>query len=103
MVYHMTFLLGTSVEAATGGSRGLVIAVVMATGAHTEKGKLIREMMFPPPLSFKFDQHWKLIFLVLLVWGFIVLMLIFRMVRWSLVGWYYGLSTISQVHVHICM
>jgi len=37
-----------------GGER--VLAVVIRTGFSTSKGSLIRSIMYPPPVDFKFEQ-----------------------------------------------
>eukprot|EP00921_Rhytidocystis_pertsovi_P009919 GHVQ01015886.1.p1 GENE.GHVQ01015886.1~~GHVQ01015886.1.p1 ORF type:complete len:1731 (-),score=163.47 GHVQ01015886.1:195-5387(-) len=74
-----------------------VRAVVLATGAQTEQGTLIRGILYPAPLAFKFDEHWRLVFLLLLCFG--CLMYVGVLVLWdfSPVSIFYGVFTISQI------
>ena len=37
--------------------------VVLSTGAHSEQGCLVRRILYPTPLSFKFNEHLKIVFL----------------------------------------
>jgi magnesium-transporting ATPase (P-type) len=52
-----------------------VIAIVTSTGANTSKGKLVKDILFPSPISFVFDEHLKLVVPILILWGFIMLIL----------------------------
>ncbi|KAJ3042002.1 hypothetical protein HDV00_008293 [Rhizophlyctis rosea] len=75
-----------------------VKAIVTSTGANTSKGKLVRDILYPTPVSFVFTEHLKLVFLLLMVWGVIMLGLSVLMVGSSSIdSWFYGMFTISQI------
>ncbi|KAI8608125.1 hypothetical protein BC830DRAFT_1072366, partial [Chytriomyces sp. MP71] len=75
-----------------------VLAIVTATGAVTSKGRLVKDILFPSKVSFVFQEHLKVVFPMLIVWG--VVMLVLSMVLLGTTGadaWFYGMFTISQV------
>eukprot|EP01068_Selenidium_serpulae_P017904 Selendium_serpulae@DN6417_c1_g1_i8.p1 len=63
----------------------------------TEKGKLIKGILFPPRIVFKFDQHWKLVFAILLFYGSLNFLMACLFINWQLVSWFYGIFAVSQV------
>ncbi|KAI9317824.1 hypothetical protein DFJ73DRAFT_967558 [Zopfochytrium polystomum] len=90
---------GCHVLEAQSSTRGKpVLAIVTATGAQTSKGKLVKDILFPSPVSFVFYEHLKVVFPLLIVWGFVVLGLSVIMLGASSVdSWFYGMMSISQV------
>jgi len=46
---------------------------VESIGANSEKGKLVSELLFGSNIVFVFDQHLKIVFLVLSVWMAVVM------------------------------
>lgn len=75
-----------------------VVALVLATGALTSKGKLIRDMLYPLPIMFVFLEHLKIVFPILFVWGVVMLVLsIIILDAADIDSWFYGMFTISQI------
>ncbi|KAI9334837.1 hypothetical protein DFJ73DRAFT_799020 [Zopfochytrium polystomum] len=75
-----------------------VLAVVTATGAQTSKGRLVKDILFPTPVSFVFIEHLKIVFPLLVLWGFLMLLASIAMLGTSGAdAWFYGMFTISQV------
>ncbi|KAI9349302.1 hypothetical protein DFJ73DRAFT_789982 [Zopfochytrium polystomum] len=83
---------GCHVMEAQPASRGRpVMAIVTSTGAQTSKGRLVKDILFPSP-------HLKVVFPLLVAWGFVMLGLSIAMLGSSSVdSWFYGMFTISQV------
>lgn len=75
----------------------LVIAVAVRTGARSQRGRLIRGMMTPSCLQSKLDEQLKVVIFLLILWGCGVMGIIGMLVRWRLQGWYFGISTLSQI------
>ncbi|KAJ3353378.1 hypothetical protein HDU83_006863 [Entophlyctis luteolus] len=85
-------------EAQPAGKGRPVLAVVTATGAVTSKGRLVKDILFPTRVSFVFQEHLKVVFAVLMVWG--VIMLVLSILLLGTTGadaWFYGMFTISQI------
>ncbi|KAJ3321500.1 hypothetical protein HDU76_014084, partial [Blyttiomyces sp. JEL0837] len=85
-------------EAQPSGKGRPVVAIVSSTGATTSKGRLVKDILFPSPISFVFTQHLKIVVPLLILWG--VFMLILSVVFLGTQGvdsWFYGMFTISQV------
>ncbi|KAI8842943.1 hypothetical protein BC829DRAFT_401448 [Chytridium lagenaria] len=75
-----------------------VLAIVTATGAMTSKGRLVKDILYPSPVSFVFTEHLKIVFPALIVWGVIMLLVSIAMIGTQGVdSWFYGMFTISQV------
>ncbi|KAJ1569337.1 hypothetical protein HK405_006484, partial [Cladochytrium tenue] len=75
-----------------------VMAIVTGTGAMTSKGRLVKDILFPSPVSFVFNEHLKVVFPLLIVWGFMVLTIsVFMLGTSSVDSWFYGMMSISQV------
>ncbi|KAJ3068122.1 hypothetical protein HK102_007250, partial [Quaeritorhiza haematococci] len=75
-----------------------VLAIVTATGANTAKGRLVRDILYPTPISFIFTEHLKIVFPMLIGWGLVMLGLSVWMLGTEGVdSWFYGMFTISQV------
>eukprot|EP00921_Rhytidocystis_pertsovi_P007168 GHVQ01012052.1.p1 GENE.GHVQ01012052.1~~GHVQ01012052.1.p1 ORF type:complete len:1089 (+),score=154.81 GHVQ01012052.1:1725-4991(+) len=92
-----SILGGTYVESVSPGISHETLGIVIDTGPRTDKGQLVRSILFPPKLTFQFDQHWKVVFCVLLLWGSITAVLTIWMFGGMLEGWFYGVFKISQV------
>ncbi|KAI8917468.1 hypothetical protein BC831DRAFT_406937 [Entophlyctis helioformis] len=75
-----------------------VTAIVLSTGASTAKGRLVRDILYPMPVSFVFLEHLKIVLPMLAVWGVIMLILsIIMLGSADADAWFYGMFTISQV------
>ncbi|KAJ1343476.1 hypothetical protein BSLG_001974 [Batrachochytrium salamandrivorans] len=75
-----------------------VLAIVLATGASTSKGSLVRDILYPMPISFVFMEHLKIVIPILGIWGIIMLFLSMMMLGESSSDtWFYGMITISQI------
>ncbi|KAJ3358499.1 hypothetical protein HDU91_005206 [Kappamyces sp. JEL0680] len=75
-----------------------VTALVISTGGSTEKGKLVRDILYPVPFSFVFNEHLKIVFPILIGWGVAMLFLSIAMLESADIGsWFYGMFGISQV------
>ncbi|KAF8820210.1 haloacid dehalogenase family hydrolase domain-containing protein [Cardiosporidium cionae] len=92
-----SLLSGTRVESVSVGKFGDTRCVVVATGAQTKQGELVRSMLYPPKLRFKFDDHIRVVFLIM---GFIAIFTIawIAFVQYfKIITIYYGLFTVSQM------
>lgn len=75
-----------------------VTAVVLATGALSAKGRLVRDILYPSSIVFVFIEQLKVVFPILLLWGIIMLAVSIRILQADPVNsWFYGMFTISQV------
>eukprot|EP00842_Homolaphlyctis_polyrhiza_P007118 jgi/Hompol1/996/HPOL_001171-RA len=75
-----------------------VTAIVLATGASTAKGRLVRDILYPMPVSFVFLEHLKIVLPLLIMWGVVMLALsMFMLGTLNSDAWFYGMFTISQV------
>ncbi|KAI9209570.1 uncharacterized protein BJ171DRAFT_484440 [Polychytrium aggregatum] len=74
------------------------MAVVLATGPNTCKGRLVRDILYPTAISFTFTEHLKMVIPVLIIWGFVMLIIGVKFMDVEGVdSWFYGMFTISQV------
>ncbi|XP_076242344.1 polyamine-transporting ATPase 13A3 isoform X2 [Calliopsis andreniformis] len=53
---HHTIYSGTTIIQTRSYGNGPVLARVIRTGFHTNKGSLVAAILYPPPADFKFDQ-----------------------------------------------
>ena len=75
-----------------------VQAIVLATGGSTEKGKLVRDILYPLPYSFVYNEHLKVVIPLLILWGIIMLFVSMVLLEITNVSaWFYGMFSISQV------
>ncbi|KAK9708552.1 hypothetical protein K7432_009565 [Basidiobolus ranarum] len=75
-----------------------VTALVTRTGTSTDKGQLVRRILFPNPISFIFDQQLKIVMLVLLIWGLVCFICsIWLGGTGGIASWFYGMFAISQI------
>ena len=84
-------------------SGGDTVAVVVATGIHTNKGQLISEILYPIPMMFKYDEEFPLYFFVLFCYAMLCFWLSVYFVdangsySFWVAKWTYGIFTCSQV------
>ncbi|KAJ3272481.1 hypothetical protein HDV01_005551 [Terramyces sp. JEL0728] len=75
-----------------------VKAVVLATGGSTEKGKLVRDILYPVPFVFVFTEHLKIVVPILICWGVVMLFASIGILQAASIDtWFYGMFGISQV------
>ena len=78
--------------------KGIVKALVLATGGATAKNRLVKDMLFPAPLIFVFNEQLKVVIPVLMIWGLIVLFLLNLILPFEGTDvWFYGMTMISQI------
>ncbi|KAI8089682.1 uncharacterized protein BX664DRAFT_333638 [Halteromyces radiatus] len=85
---------GTTIKQASSSSIGLVLE----TRTNTEKGQLVKKILYPQPVSFIFHEQLKLVFCILLCWAVVLL----GIGSWWLGGrgmtaLFYGLTCAAQV------
>ncbi|KAI9277868.1 hypothetical protein BY458DRAFT_532460 [Sporodiniella umbellata] len=88
-----TIFAGTKIVQA----QGTVTALVVNTGTSTDKGKLIKKILFPTRVSFVFDEQIKIVILILLCCGLLCLGLSIWMVSSGTTAWFYSMSAIAQL------
>lgn len=64
-----TLFSGTKVLSS--GRNEEIIAMVQKTGAHTSKGQLVQDILYPVPMRFKYDEHLKVVLAGLFVYGIV--------------------------------
>ncbi|KAJ1968534.1 hypothetical protein H4R35_006400, partial [Dimargaris xerosporica] len=74
------------------------IAMVHRTGTATIKGQLIRNILFPNPINFIFDEQLKVVLLILAAQGVVM----FGLSLWLLhsnfnASWFYGMISLAQL------
>ncbi|OAJ42778.1 hypothetical protein BDEG_26191 [Batrachochytrium dendrobatidis JEL423] len=75
-----------------------VMAIILATGASTSKGSLVKDILYPMPISFIFLEHLKIVIPMLAIWGVVMLFLSMAMLGSATAdAWFYGMITISQI------
>jgi E1-E2 ATPase len=75
-----------------------VTALVLATGAGTSKGRLVKDMLYASPIMFVFAEHLKIVFPLLFVWGMVMLIASIMILKSNDIdSWFYGMFTISQI------
>lgn len=89
-----TFVSQTALVTADASSTvDKVTAMAIATGTATDKGELIHKILFPNPISFIFNEHLKVVVVILLLWGFVAYCLsIYLIGRGDITSWFYGVS-----------
>ncbi|KAJ1976192.1 hypothetical protein H4R35_002806 [Dimargaris xerosporica] len=90
---------GTTISQASPLEKGQpVTALVFRTGTATDKGQLVRNILFPNPVSFIFNEQLKIVIVMLLIYG----LFLFAMALWWMnddfvASWFYGMFCISQI------
>ncbi|CAO3683791.1 unnamed protein product [Rhizopus stolonifer] len=74
-----------------------VTALVTNTGTATDKGELVKKILFPTRVSFIFDEQIKVVFLILLCCGLICLGLAIWLYTKGTSAWFYAMFCICQL------
>ncbi|KAI8074516.1 hypothetical protein BC940DRAFT_343132 [Gongronella butleri] len=74
-----------------------VLALVTHTGTATDKGRLIKKILFPTHVSFIFDEQLKIVILILLACALIVLGLAIWLYATGTSAWFYAMFAICQL------
>ncbi|KAI9322428.1 hypothetical protein BX666DRAFT_2147537 [Dichotomocladium elegans] len=75
----------------------LVTALVTHTGTATDKGQLVKKILFPTRVSFIFDEQIKLVILILLCCGMVILALAVWLYAAGTPAWFYATFAIAQL------
>lgn len=94
-----TIYAGTTVAQASSEdtpSAGLVLAHRTAT--DSDRGALVRRILYPNPVSFVFDEQLKVVVLLLGIWGIVIFILaIWLMQKGGTAAWFYAMFGFAQV------
>lgn len=74
-----------------------VTAMCMKTGTATDKGELVKKILFPTRVSFVFDEQIKIVILILLCCGLICLGLAIWLYAKGTAAWFYAMFAIAQL------
>lgn len=74
-----------------------VIALATKTGTSTDKGELVKKILFPTRVSFIFDEQIKIVILILLICGVICLALAIWLYAKGTAAWFYAMFAIAQL------
>ncbi|KAI9260854.1 hypothetical protein EDC94DRAFT_129350 [Helicostylum pulchrum] len=74
-----------------------VTALVMNTGTATDKGELVKKILFPTRVSFIFDEQIKIVILILLICGLVCLALAIWLYTSGTSAWFYAMFAICQL------
>ncbi|CAO3615556.1 unnamed protein product [Mucor hiemalis] len=74
-----------------------VTALVMNTGTSTDKGELVKKILFPTRVSFIFDEQIKIVILILLCCGLVCLGLAIWLYTSGTSAWFYAMFAICQL------
>lgn len=74
-----------------------VTALVMNTGTATDKGELVKKILFPTRVSFIFDEQIKIVILTLLCCGLVCLGLAIWLYTSGTSAWFYAMFAICQL------
>ncbi|ORZ13486.1 hypothetical protein BCR42DRAFT_467119 [Absidia repens] len=74
-----------------------VCALVTHTGTSTDKGELVKKILFPTRVSFVFDEQIKIVILILLCCGLIMLGLAIWLYASGTSAWFYAMFAICQL------
>ncbi|KAI9276272.1 hypothetical protein BY458DRAFT_472850 [Sporodiniella umbellata] len=74
-----------------------VMALVTNTGTSTDKGELVKKILFPTRVSFIFDEQIKVVFLILLCCGLVCLGLAIWLYAKGTSAWFYAMFCICQL------
>ncbi|EIE83526.1 hypothetical protein RO3G_08231 [Rhizopus delemar RA 99-880] len=89
-----TIFAGTMISQAMGDR---VVGLVMSTGTATDKGQLVKKILFPTRVSFVFDEQIKIVILILLCCGVLCLGMAIWMVSAGTTAWFYSMFAIAQL------
>lgn len=74
-----------------------VTALVTSTGTATDKGELVKKILFPTRVSFIFDEQIKIVILILLCCGLVCLGLAIWLYTSGTSAWFYAMFAICQL------
>ncbi|KAI7886821.1 HAD-like protein [Lichtheimia hyalospora FSU 10163] len=74
-----------------------VTALVTQTGTATDKGQLVKRILFPTRVSFIFDEQLKIVILILCACALIVLCLAIWMYTRGTTAWFYATFAVAQL------
>ncbi|KAI8975450.1 hypothetical protein BDF20DRAFT_914379 [Mycotypha africana] len=74
-----------------------VTALVTSTGTQTDKGELVKKILFPTRVSFIFDEQIKIVILILLCCGLVCLGLAIWLYAKGTSAWFYAMFAICQL------
>ncbi len=67
-------------------------ALVIATGGLSERGKLVKEILFPAEFNFVFNEELKVVIPILIIWGYIVFIIqILALKVFQIESWFLGI------------
>ncbi|KAI7902768.1 uncharacterized protein BX663DRAFT_552164 [Cokeromyces recurvatus] len=93
-----TIFSGTIIsQAQPASNESRVTALVTHTGTATDKGELVKKILFPTHVSFIFDEQIKVVILILLCCGLLCLGLAIWMYAKGTSAWFYAMFAISQL------
>ncbi|KAI8393681.1 uncharacterized protein BYT42DRAFT_541902 [Radiomyces spectabilis] len=92
-----TIFSGTIISQAQPDHGRRVCALVTQTGTATDKGELVKKILFPTRVSFVFDEQIKIVILVLLCCGLICLGLAIWLYTSGTSAWFYAMFAICQL------
>ncbi|KAJ9068676.1 hypothetical protein DSO57_1026296 [Entomophthora muscae] len=74
------------------------VALAHRTAADTDRGELMRRMLYPSPVSFIFDVQLKAVVVMLGIWGIIIFILaLWLMQKGGTSAWFYAMFGFAQV------
>ncbi|KAI8362638.1 hypothetical protein BD560DRAFT_373869 [Blakeslea trispora] len=93
-----TIFSGTKIsQAQATDSKERVTALVIQTGTATDKGELIRRILYPTQVSFIFNEQIKIVILILLCCALVCLGLAIWMYAKGTSAWFYSMFAIAQL------
>ncbi|OBZ81777.1 hypothetical protein A0J61_10175 [Choanephora cucurbitarum] len=93
-----TIFSGTTIsQAQATNTKERVTALVTQTGTATDKGELIRKILYPTRVSFIFNEQIKVVILILLCCALVCLGLAIWMYATGTSAWFYSMFAISQL------
>ncbi|KAI8144258.1 hypothetical protein BJV82DRAFT_557186 [Fennellomyces sp. T-0311] len=93
-----TIFCGTTISQAQSTEHGArVTALATQTGTGTDKGELVKKILFPSPVSFIFNEQIKITILILLCCGVVCLGLAIWLYATGTSAWLYAMFAIAQL------
>ncbi|KAI7870877.1 hypothetical protein K492DRAFT_106263, partial [Lichtheimia hyalospora FSU 10163] len=93
-----TIFCGTTISQAQSTFEGeKVTALATNTGTGTDKGQLVKKILFPAPVSFIFNEQIKITIIILLCYGLIALGLAIWLYATGTSAWMYSMLAIAQL------
>ncbi|GBE60549.1 p-type ATPase [Babesia ovata] len=73
------------------------VAVVIATGVYTTKGKQMKGVLFPNQFRLKYDTQLPMVFILTFIYALVCSSYQIRFLGWNMISLFYCLGTLSQV------